>query len=921
MMRPYLLLLGFLLCFSPYSGNAQSGIQTTAVKSNCASSQLEEWISQGREFRKAGDYEAAIQSFKQVLACDLEASVAYTANRYLGNAYYLKGDYKLAMLTYDRADAIYPSLAPKNQKFRGNIFRDKGQIFLRWGDYQQAANSFSVALAHAKSPQTKVAALTNLGLAHRYLLDYPQAQKYYQQALDSVSDQSHLEAFIWSGFAELALDQEDYPGAIKHYTKAKKLFVASPYYQFFVPEIEGNLASVYTLSGQQQSAKKSFAHAIAQGHQLIDSTRELGKIYLAQAQYFEQQNQPESALKSYQAALAQVLDDIDQIDLLSFTMPAQFPPENVIMDALAGKACVFRTLAETSTDASKYRQLALQHWQWALQSQASLRANYQEHTSKYQLVNETRALAEPAIEEAWQLWQKTQDPKYLHIGFELSERTKASMMLELMRELDLRDFQAIPSGERSAWDSLQTQLASIERELIVPQADKNSKELENQRFALKQAIIRLENDWEQNYPDYQAAKNDLRTRSLPEIQSQLSPKKAMLSYSIGETQSSVFLIRADRLIWQKLEIDASLNQQILKFREALELGALDLDQQSWALYQKLLAPIEDHWAGIEHLMIVPDQAMALLPFEALLMQQAGPKQKSYEKAYLLRKFPLSYAFSATLWSEMKGSQSTALNPNILAVAPDFPYSAELLAMAQAPDYNPTRACLDPIQNLAEIDSLAELSDIITLIGKQATREQLLAQLEQYAFVHIATHAMADDQDPNKTFLVLREEGSVIEICEESYQDLTALYMNELLHHRIGAEMVVLAACQTGIGKYHHGEGLASLARSFALAGANSVVASLWSVDDRSTRKMMPRFYQYLKDGDSKDLALQKAKIDILEGGLGDPVYWASFIVMGDPAPVEIPDKKHKAWWALLLLLPLLMIIVRRSRKKPSKSQL
>lgn len=911
MMKPYLLLLGLLCCFAPPSGNAQSVIRTPVIETSCAISEVEEWVQSGRYYGRFAKYDSAVWALNNALACDPPDTIAYTAYRYLGSAYYNQQKLEIAMISFDKADAIYSHLPTRHQRFLGNIYSDKGKIFLKWGDYEQAINSFEVAYAHAKSIKTQVAALTNLGLTYRYKLDYEKARNYYQQALELAGDHP-LRPFIMSGFAELAFKAGNYQAAIRYFKEAKQLFAANgddP----FIPEIEANLGSVYSLIGQNQLAQQSFRAAIREGHVLLDSTRELGKIYLAQARHYEKIAQVSKALQSYQAALAQVLAEIDPIDPLSFAVADTFPPENVIMDALAGKARVFRTLATKSTDASKYHQLALDHWQWALQSQASLRANYQEHTSKYQLVNETRALAEPAIEEAWQLWQKTQDPKYLHIGFELSERTKASMMLELMRELDLRDFQAIPSGQRSVWDSLQTQLARIEREMIVPRAVKDQPTLASKRFALKQAIIRLENDWEQNYPDYQAAKNDLRTRSLPEIRSQLSPKKAMLSYSIGETQSSVFLIRADRLIWQKLEIDASLNQQILKFREALELGALDLDQQSWALYQKLLAPIEDHWAGIEHLMIVPDQAMALLPFEALLMRVPEPSEKSIEKAYLLRQFPVSYAFSATLWSEMKGSNSTALNPNILAVAPDFPYSAELLAMAQAPDYNPTRACLDPIENLAEIDSLAELSDIITLVGKQATREQLLAQLEQYAFVHIATHAMADDKDPSKTFLVLREEGSEIEICNETYQGLTALYMNELLHHRIGAEMVVLAACQTGIGKYHHGEGLASLARSFALAGASSVVASLWSVDDRSTRKMMPRFYHYLQSGDSKDVALQKAKIDILEGGLGAPVYWASFIVMGDAASVEIPGKSQQWWWALLLLLPLAVIGVRRSR--------
>ncbi len=911
-MKPYLLLLGLLWCFFPQSGNAQLVSQVSESQSEGDSKQAQNWTERGLDYWHARQNDSAIWAFKQALACDIPDTTAYVAYRYIGDSYYRMQEFESAMLSLENAEATYPRLPQSHQKYRRNILDTKGMIFRVWGDYDQALSSFNTCYSLASSTNARIRALINLAQTYGFKGDSEKAQRHYQQALDSAAIGSPLYLpYILNGFAEFSLENRQYPEALRYYREVLKEFTEQP---ANATQIQGNIAEVYSAMGQNVKAQTAFKKAVQMGHQVLDSTRELGKIYLSQGRHFEKLNQAEKALKSYQSALAQVLPNIDQIDLLSFAAPDTFPSENVIMDALDGKARVFRMLAEQSADAAKYHKLALQHWQWALQCQASLRANYQEHTSKYQLVNETRGLAEPAMEQAWALWQKTEDPKYLSTGFELSERTKASMMLELMRELDLRDFQAIPSGERSVWDSLQTELANVERELIVPQAGTKPKDLENQRFALKQAIIRLEKDWEQQYPDYQAAKNDLRTRSLQEIQAQMPPQKAMLTYSIGEVQSFVWLISAKQVIWQALDINGDLNEQIVKFREGLEIGAVDLDQQAYGLYQKLLEPLAKPLAGIKQLIIVPDQAMALLPFEALLMHMPKAGEKSFEKPYLLRQFPVSYAFSATLWSEMKASETTAFNPNILAVAPDFPYSPELLAMAQAPDYNPTRACLDPIENLAEIDSLAELSDIITLVGKQATREQLLAQLEQYAFVHIATHAMADDKDPSKTFLVLREEGSEIEICNETYQDLTALYMNELLHHRIGAEMVVLAACQTGIGKYHHGEGLASLARSFALAGANSVVASLWSVDDRSTRKMMPRFYQYLKEGDSKDVALQKAKIDILEGGLGDPVYWASFIVMGDPAPVEIPDKKPQAWWALLLLVPLMGIIVRRSRK-------
>lgn len=896
-------------------GEAKTVVPTAKAVSDCSTAALSLKQEEARNNWQSGDNPATIASYLDILTCEPSLAVAYECYRFIGGANHRMGQYQEAMHAYRQAESTVMELPPSEQNYLANVHSSKGMIFRIWGDYEQAINSFNASLIHAKDNDTRdstknvISALINLAQTYRFKGEPQKAQARFQEALKFARNgYEYYRPYILDGFAEFALENKQYPEALQYYQEAKKGFASMP---TAVAQTQGNIAEVYIAMGQNFRAQKALAQAVKMGQEAMNNTRELGKIYLAQGQHFEKLNQFDKALACYQSALAQVLPDIDLIDRLSFKVPAKFPPENVIMDALDGKARVFRQLAQQ--DPHKYHPLALQHWQWALQCQASLRANYQEHTSKYQLVNETRGLAEPAMEQAWLLWQATKEPEYLKIGFELSERTKASMMLELMRELDLRDFQALPSEERSVWDTLQAQLAEIDRALILASNSSQRKTLGNQRFALKQEIFRLEKDWENRFPAYQAVKNDLTTRSPQEIQAQMQPNQAMISYSIGEAQSYAWVIRKDSMIWTALALNSALNQEIVAFRKGLEIGALDIDQKSFALYQKLLAPLQEHLTGIKHLSIVPDQAMALLPFDALLMKAPKAKQKSFEKPYLVRAFPLSYAFSATLWAEMKGGKTTALNPNILAVAPDFPYTPELLAMAQDPNFDPNRACITPIKNLAEIDSLAKLSDIITLVGEQATREQLLAQLEQYAFVHIATHAMADDLDPSKTFLILWEQGSELKVCEETYPNLTALYMNELLHHRIKAEMVVLAACQTGVGRYHHGEGLASLARSFALAGANSVVASLWSVKDRSTRKMMPRFYQYLKEGDSKDVALQKAKIDLLESGLGDPVHWASFIVMGDPAPVEIPDKSSKAWWALLLLAPLLVIIVRRSR--------
>ncbi len=167
------------------------------------------------------------------------------------------------------------------------------------------------------------------------------------------------------------------------------------------------------------------------------------------------------------------------------------------------------------------------------------------------------------------------------------------------------------------------------------------------------------------------------------------------------------------------------------------------------------------------------------------------------------------------------------------------------------------------------------------VGDQVTEDRVLALPSRVGVLHFATHVRLDEQFPLDSALVLsilreREQGRANGLLQvwEIFEKV-----------RVQAEIVVLSACESGLGREVPGEGLISLNRAFHFAGARSVLASLWPVADESTEELMARFYQHLRSGWPKNEALRAAQLELLRGKGGEgfvaPFNWGAFQLSGD----------------------------------------
>ena len=181
----------------------------------------------------------------------------------------------------------------------------------------------------------------------------------------------------------------------------------------------------------------------------------------------------------------------------------------------------------------------------------------------------------------------------------------------------------------------------------------------------------------------------------------------------------------------------------------------------------------------------------------------------------------------------------------------------------------------PLPNArAEVQSLGKLfPGGATYVGERASEEQVKKEeVGRYRYLHFAAHGYFDGANPERSGIVLSPSGS----------DDGFLQAREISKFDLHADLVTLSACQSGLGKVLDGEGVQGLSRAFFLAGARSVVVSLWNVNDAATGELMRRFYSDLKAGVPKDEALRQAKLAVSkEPRWRHPYYWAPFVLQGD----------------------------------------
>ena len=310
------------------------------------------------------------------------------------------------------------------------------------------------------------------------------------------------------------------------------------------------------------------------------------------------------------------------------------------------------------------------------------------------------------------------------------------------------------------------------------------------------------------------------------------------------------------------------------------------------LYDKLIAPVKVLLRG--SVVVVPDGVLGYVPFDALLKKKPDNQGRGHTFDYLLNDHKISYCYSATILKDMvnKKHRQTPTQP-FLAMAPYFKGDTAMIkidssdVLASLTDSRPSglRNGLDSLPFTGEeVTRLQRMMGGEAIVGKGATEDIFNQKASNARIIHLSTHGEMDDKVGDYAYLAFTEQPDSLEN--------EWLYTRELYNLSLNADMVVLSACETGIGKLQRGEGIISLARAFAYAGAKSIVTTLWQVRDKSTKDIMVLFYQNLKSGKNKDTALWLAKKAYIKklnpkerGVYALPFFWSGIIPIGDMRPI------------------------------------
>jgi CHAT domain-containing protein len=420
--------------------------------------------------------------------------------------------------------------------------------------------------------------------------------------------------------------------------------------------------------------------------------------------------------------------------------------------------------------------------------------------------------------------------------------------------------------------SLEAKIAATQLALLRTDDAKERSALLEQLLGYERRLAFALNEGELQRRDVLVKPTPLKT-----IRAMLGKDEVLVEYVLDEPNT--FCVAISRKSSQVTTLPAG-SDQIKTLTESYlsELKSRkSSDQLSEQLYTILLEPVLKSFHQ-SRLIVSPDGILYSLPFEAL---RDG-------NGFVVRSKIVSYTPSATvLWR--------------LRTAPILESRRSLLAIG-AVDYNMVRALPKSIERgsmaAVIVRGLAELSgsrledlpasrdEVLTiaqiagpntelLLGQKATESAFKNQpLSDFRVIHLAAHAAADPQYPDRAALVLG--------IAPNTSDDGLLQVREIMRLPLKAELVTLSACDTNVGTSEGEVGMVSLEQAFLIAGARAVVASLWNVEDRSTTALMKAFYTHLAQHEDKALALAHAKRDILEQyGDASPYYWAPFVMVGE----------------------------------------
>jgi CHAT domain-containing protein/Tfp pilus assembly protein PilF len=833
----------------------------------------------GYTYYQTSQFPLALNYYKQALQIAREVVDKPGEIRYLldiGEAHWVLGKYHEAIESYKNSLSQSQRSGDKNTEYLA--YNHLGNSLWKIGEYSKALHSYSQSLKISREIGHRLGeatALNNSAIIFDKTGNLSKALEYYGESL-KIFDEAGAKSsqgICLNNIAGIHYRQHNYPLSLEYYDQALKLAQETGEKRAEANRLK-NIAKVYGKLNKFSEAEKHYSLSLAKARAIGINELE-ARIYGDMGYSFIDSNNFTRSIQSFTKAL-------------TIAQELGLPETTWLSHSGLG----------TAYEKQKKPADAIDHYKKAITAIEDVRSQIELEEHKSGFLESKVKVYESLINVLFTQSQQHPGKGYEKEAFHYAEKAKARVFLDSLQTSKINLRETLPLHLREEEHKLSRNISKIQTELIKPGLNQTQREVlfrnlesvENDYSNFIQ-ILRMEN------PEY-ALLVYPEPDELEKIQTSLQDDKtAIIEYFLGQDHSFVFLIEKNRFSMHRLVQSSDLQARVSDYLKLVSVkdqnGEFRASKAGKRLFKDLIGPFENNIKGISKLIVIPDGKLCYLPYEALILSNSQNQDQ-----FLIETFRISYAPSASSWM-MLSQRKKAEKPvkDFLAFAdPEFSFGKssqkeidadQILRefyLEQGFDFSPLHYSGREVKYVSKLFK-RKSREVYTRRNAKEERLKNLP-LENYQIIHFATHGFIDEQVPHRSALILT-------LDEDPAED-GFFQAREVFNLRLNSRLVVLSACQTGRGKLEKGEGVIGLYRSFLFAGAQTVLMSLWNINDKATAKFMEYFYKDLTQGLSKGKALQRAKIKMLNSEYSHPFYWAAFVLNGeDRSSVKI--EKPSFW--------------------------
>ena len=851
----------FLLCGIVFSQNLENNIYEAT-----------ELFSNSKTDASLLILDKKIELFKPNLSTKDE-HFAYI-NLLINKAYFLKesNHQKKAITTYEEAWLSY-----KNNKiaklFEYDIIeyclKPLGTLYNKTGDYTNAENIIKqyIFLAEKQNNNNqKISGAINLTRLYQTLGKQNLAIETANKGLliKGIDSNKRRQLERLKNLSLVAIDKKT------TFNHTNDIVLAPNHLQFEKYELEYEIAKKnkdYELAFKLFNLLKSYRN------KTLLSARTKAKLNVEEAQLHHLLNDKEKAALQLKSALTYLLPNYN---FKGLPTKEQLYPENTFIT-------IFDLLAELQTNPEN----ALKAYNISFYVSSLLEYDITSQEAKLINISSNRRRSEKCISLLYNLSLISDRSKTIERAFNFSELNKASVLKEIAGKKSLLELHPEDSLLIKEQILLKQQEQLTNQLIKTPYKNASASNVNKLRSDLNLVSIEIKNL--RNEIDKKYFKNEDNTISFKKLKEKLIDDKAtLIEYFYGKEAIYQFIISEENTAFNKIELNENTQKSITDFIEFFNDASIinnnisKFTSEAFSLYQTL------HFNEVStknKVLIIPDGFLNFIPFEALLTSKT--QSLDYSKMpFVLKTQITAYNSSASFY--LKNKKQTK-NKDLLGVFPVFKNTNQELSYS-----------------INEAESIEKEMNAKYLMYSLATKESFLENAPKYPILHLSTHASS---------------GNFTKPANIEFANST-LYLNELYGIDLNSELVVLSACETGIGKLQQGEGAMSIARGFQYAGTKNILFSLWQISDLSTSQIMQSFYKNYSRSSSAFFSNRLSKIEYLRNKnipntKKSPYYWSAFVFYGD---LVEPDKNYLSYVVIsvicaLIILFLLLLFKRKNGKR------